>query len=168
MSQAQEIIEAKKSGQDAYALAERTAIAKDQDWTFGSTIYVFDDNSRLRFCGPDVEVYTMIDELARGVARKSGYDNENFHELKHDVFQAVCENSDRLLRDGLLATSDDFTSTGTPANGSRAQALYPDFADPTTLGEWEGFDLESVQKSCQDVLNAACVIIEEYENRETK
>ena len=67
---------------------------------------------------------------------------------KHDVFQAVCNHSDRhLLRDGLLATvADDFTSTGTPPT---AAALRPctRFADPTHVGRVGRFDLESVQKS---------------------
>lgn len=167
-TQAQAIIDAKKSGQDAYDLAERKAISKDQDWTFGATVYAFDDNSRVRFCGPDVDLYTLVDELAREAARLAGYNSENTQALENAAFEAVCENSVNLLADCLLAESDDWTNTGTPANGSRAQALYPNFADPTALGEWEGFDLESVQKVCQDVMNAAFALCEDYENRETK
>ncbi len=167
-TQAQAIIDAKKAGQDAYELAERTAITKDQDWTFGATVYAFDDDSRVRFCGPDVELYTIIDELAREAARKASYDNEDTKALENAVFWVVCDEADRLAADGLLTTSDDWTSTGTPANGSRAQALYPNFADPTALGEWEGFDLESVQKVCQDVMNAAFSLCDDYKNRETK
>lgn len=167
-TQAQAIIDAKNSGQDAYALAERTAITKDQDWTFGATIYAFNDNSRVRFCGPDVELYTMIDELAREAARLASYDNEDTQTLENSVFGVVCDNADRIAADGLLTESDDWSNTGTPANGSRAQSLYPNFADPTALGEWEGFDLESVQKACQAVMNAAFSLCEDYENRETK
>lgn len=166
-TQAQNIVEAKKSGQDAYALAERTAISKDQDWTFGATVYAFDDGSRARFCGPDVELYTLIDELAREAARKSGFDAEDTQGLENAVFEVVCDESSRLESEGLLTASDDWTSTGTPANGSRAQALYPNFADPTALGDWEGFDIESVQKVCQDVMNAAFAICEAYDARET-
>ena len=167
-TQAQAIIDAKNSGQDAYEMAERTAISKDQDWTFGSTIYAFDDGSRVRFCGPDVELYTLIDELARKAARLASYDNTDTLALEDAVFLAVCGNAEQLAADGLLTASDDWSSTGTPANGSRAQALYPNFADPTALGEWEGFDLESVQKVCQGVMNAAFALCEDYENRETK
>lgn len=172
-TQAQAIIDAKKAGQkkasqDAYELAERTAISKDQDWTFGATIYAFDDNSRVRFCGPDVEIYTLIDELAREAARLASYDNTDTQALENAVFEVVCDNTDRLAADGLLTASDDWSNTGTPANGSRAQALYPNFADTTALGEWEGFDLESVQKVCQGVMNAAFALCEDYENRETK
>ena len=167
-TQAQAIIDAKKAGQDAYELAERTAISKDQDWTFRATIYAFDDGSRVRFCGPDVELYTLIDELARKAARLASYDNTDTLALEDAVFLAVCVNAEQLAADGLLTASDDWSSTGTPANDSRAQALYPNFADPTALGEWEGFDLESVQKACQDVMNAAFALCEDYENRETK
>jgi len=167
-TQAQAIIDAKNAGQDAYALAERTAISKDQDWTFGATVYVFDDGSRVRFCGPDVELYTLIDELAREAVRLAGYNPENTQALENAVFEAVCENSVNLLADGLLSESDDWTNTGTPANGSRAQSLYPNFADPTAMGDWEGFDLESVQKACQDVMNAAFSLCDDYDNRETK
>ncbi len=167
-TQAQNIVEAKKSGQNVYEMAERTAISKDQDWTFGATVYVFDDNSRVRFCGPDVEMYTMIDELARESARNASFDAENTQALENAVFEVVCDRSNDLLNDGLLTASDDWPNTGTPANGSRAQSLYPNFADPTALGDWEGFDLESVQKACQDVMNAAFALCEEYENRETK
>lgn len=172
-TQAQNIFDAKKAGQkkasqDAYELAERTAISKDQDWTFGATIYTFDDNSRVRFCGPDVELYTLIDELARKAARLASYDNTDTLALEDAVFLAVCGNAEQLAADGLLTASDDWSSTGTPANGSRAQALYPNFADPTALGEWEGFDLESVQKVCQGVMNVARILCKEYEIRETK
>ena len=167
-TQAKAIIDAKNSGQDAYEMAERTAISKDQDWTFGATIYAFDDGSRVRFCGPDVELYTLIDELARKAARLASYDNTDTLALEDAVFLAVCGNAEQLAADGLLTASDDWSSTGTPANGSRAQALYPNFADPTALGEWEGFDLESVQKVCQGVMNAAFALCEDYENRETK
>ena len=121
-----------------------------------------------RFCGPDVELYTLIDELARKAARLASYDNTDTLALEDAVFLAACVNAEQLAADGLLTASDDWSSTGTPANGSRAQALYPNFADPTALGEWEGFDLESVQKACQDVMNAAFALCEDYENRETK
>lgn len=107
----------------------------------------------------------IVDALALEIALRARYD---FDEAREAVFLAVCDNVDRLAAYGLLTTSDDWSNTGTPANGSRAQALYPDFADPTSLGEWEGFDLESVQKVCQDVLNAAFAVCEDYENRETK
>lgn len=167
-TKAQAIIDAKNSGQDAYEMAERTATSKDQDWTFGDTIYAFDDGSRVRFCGPDVEIYTLIDELARAAARLASYDNEDTQALENAVFLAVCYSAEELAVDGLLITSDDWSNTGTPANGSRAQALYPNFADPTALGKWEGFDLESVQKVCQGVMNAAFALCEEYESRETK
>lgn len=167
-TKAQAIIDAKNSGQDAYEMAERTATSKDQDWTFGDTIYAFDDGSRVRFCGPDVELYTLIDELARKAARLASYDNTDTLALEDAVFLAVCGNAEQLAADGLLTASDDWSNTGTPANGSRAQAMYPNFADPTTLGEWEGYDLESVQKVCQDVMNAAFALCEDYANRETK
>lgn len=166
-TQAQNIVDAKKSGQDAYALAERTAISKDQDLTFGATVYAFDDGSRVRFCGPDVELYTVIDELAFEAARRSCFDAEDTDSLEQEVFIAVCGEAGRLSEVGLLTTSDDWTSTGAPANGSRAQALYPNFADPTALGDWEGFDLESVQKVCQEVMNAAFALCEAYDARET-
>ena len=172
-TQAKAIIDAKKASQkkacqDAYELAERTAISKDQDWTFGATIYAFDDGSRVRFCGPDVELYTLIDELARKAASLASYDNTDTQALGNAVFEVVCDNTDRLAADGLLTASDDWSNTGTPANGSRAQALYPNFADTTALGEWEGFDLESVQKVCQGVMNVARILCKEYEIRETK
>ena len=167
-TQAQAVIDTKKARQDAYELAERTAITTDQDWTLGATVYAVDDGSRVRFCGPDVELYTLIDELAREAARKACFDAESTQDLENAVFEVVCDEADRLAADGLLTTSDDWTSTGTPANGSRAQALYPNFADPTALGEWEGFDLESVQKVCQDVMNSAFSLCDDYGNRETK
>lgn len=53
-------------------------------------------------------------------------------------------------RSEYLDESDDWMETGS-ANSNK----YPQFADPYGLGDWDGYDLESVQSLCQQVYNVA-------------
>ena len=76
-------------------------------------------------------------------------------ELENAVWSAVCDLNDsewHALAD--LSLDPD----GTSANGSRAQALYPNFADPGSLGEF--YNLEAAQDLCQRIYNAVDAVIE--------
>jgi len=70
--------------------------------------------------------------------------------LKNSVFSAVCELSDEEFN-SLADLSLD--AGGAKPNGSRAQYLYPDFADCTNLGEFD--NLEAAQDLMQKIFNAA-------------
>lgn len=71
-------------------------------------------------------------------------------ELANSVFTAVCEATD--LHDELIDQAEADEETGL-CNNSRAQSLYPNFSDYTTLGDWQGYDYESVQALMQAVFN---------------
>jgi hypothetical protein len=77
---------------------------------------------------------------------------ENQFDLENAVFEAVC-NADPEILETLLDKSDAWMETG-HYNDSWAQNNTPNYADASTLGDWTGYSLESVQLLCQDVLEA--------------
>lgn len=76
----------------------------------------------------------------------------NMQDLENAVWEAVCGADPDKLKEHLEA-SDEWTETG-HQNDAWTQNNAPNFSDASALGDWEGFDLSSVQEFCQDVLNA--------------
>ena len=74
------------------------------------------------------------------------------NELENAVYEAVCGDSEVFE---YINESYDWANSGFAVNGSKAQKESPNFADCTTLGEWDGYDLSDVQVLMQDVYNAA-------------
>lgn len=83
-----------------------------------------------------------------------GLDQHTKEDLANEVFTALCdagEESHSLI----LETSPEWMSTGYPANGPQAQARAKDFQDVSALGDWDGYDLCSVQETLQAIFNQA-------------
>jgi len=77
------------------------------------------------------------------------------NELENAVWLDVCNLTDAEWQ---ALANMKLDADGTPANGSRAQALYPNFADPGSLGEFD--NLEAAQDLCQRIYNAVDAVIE--------
>ena len=69
-------------------------------------------------------------------------------ELRTAVYSAVCSGE----ADRHLDKHEDWADSALPE--WRAVADAADFADPTTLGDWPGYSLASLQMILQDVLDS--------------
>lgn len=75
-------------------------------------------------------------------------DASESNDLSNAVWEAVCGLSDEEFD----AIADlDLDPDGAPANGSRAQYLYPQYADCTALGEFR--NLQAAQALMQEIFN---------------
>ena len=87
------------------------------------------------------------------------FDRETDREdLANEIWGEVC-GMDPAFHEYMIEMVDDdadWRETGAPDNGSRAQSLYRDFAEASALGDWDGYNLESVQELLQTIMDAVC------------
>lgn len=97
----------KTAGEAMKALDGATGVQADQDWKTGATIYTFEDGSRLKISGPEIDVMPAM-TIAEKVAELFGNDGSRWIEKNgRRSLSQVCEEEGEMKEYAELRYNDE-------------------------------------------------------------